>query len=610
MYVSLPILRADTKCNRQFTAKYLEPLKGGKIPIEVLIRGKDAEENAKQFEKCLDVIKGAGKKVGVIAKDTTAGPFADEWKKAFGDISKDVEEVDISAALSAAAFSVKDENELLSMRSASRASTGMLQEYFVEEMSDILDADKKVTHKALAEKIDRKLDDPKFFKNLKTKLPADFDPAQLDFTYGPTIQSGGVYDLKLSAQSDDSALHAGVIIAGWGLRYKSYASVVARTFLVDPNKSQEQNYEILQDIQAMLIREAREGVIVKDLYNKALAIIKSKKPELEKHFQKNIGGGIGFETRDATLLINAKSTRQLKDGMTLSLAPGFTDLENAKSQDKKSKTYALMLLDTVRVRSKQEDAANFTNGASTDIGAVGFYFKEEAEEAPAQKQKAKKDPKVGAVATSNVVKGARRPERAKPTDDGSEARRREHQKELAEKKQKAGLTTYSEATGDANGVAEKKFKRFESYKRDNQFPSRVQDLSILVDVKASTVVLPIMGRPVPFHINTIKTAIASNEGEFSMIRINFISPGQSVGRKEDQPFEDPTAHFVRSLTFRSTDNDHIQDVASQITDLRKSATRREQEKKELADVVEQDKLVVIRSKSDPLVGQRRHTDSS
>lgn len=576
----------------------------------MLIRGKDAGENAKQFEKCLDVIKGAGKRIGVIAKDTPAGPFADEWKKAYGDISKDVEEFDISTALSAAAFAVKDENELLAMRSASRASTGMLQEFFVEEMSDILDADKKVTHKALAEKIDRKLDDPKFFKNLKTKLPSDFDPAQLDFTYGPTIQSGGMYDLKLSAQSDDSVLHPGVIIAGWGLRYKSYASVVARTFLVDPNKAQEQNYEILQDIQTMLIREAREGAIVKDLYNKALGIIKTKKPELEKHFQKNIGGGIGFETRDTTLLINAKNTRQLKDGMTLSLAPGFTDIENAQSKDKKSKTYALMLLDTIRVRSKQEDAANFTNGASTDIGAVGFYFKEEAEEPPTQKQKAKKDPKVGAVAASNVVKGARRPERAKPTDDGSEARRREHQKELADKKQKAGLATYSEATGDANGVAEKKFKRFESYKRDNQFPSRVQDLSIVVDVKASTVVLPIMGRPVPFHINTIKTASASNEGEFSMIRINFISPGQSVGRKEDQPFEDPTAHFVRSLTFRSTDNDHIQDVAAQITDLRKSATRREQEKKELADVVEQDKLVVIRSKSDSCSRQLLLTEFS
>jgi nucleosome binding factor SPN SPT16 subunit len=53
------------------------------------------------------------KKVGTIPKDTSAGPFADEWRAAFGEASKDVEEVDISPALSSAALSVKDENELV-----------------------------------------------------------------------------------------------------------------------------------------------------------------------------------------------------------------------------------------------------------------------------------------------------------------------------------------------------------------------------------------------------------------------------------------------------------------------------------------------------------------
>ena len=50
----------------------------------------------------------------MIAKDTSTGPFIDDWKASFGDISKDVEEVDISSALSAAALAVKDENELVS----------------------------------------------------------------------------------------------------------------------------------------------------------------------------------------------------------------------------------------------------------------------------------------------------------------------------------------------------------------------------------------------------------------------------------------------------------------------------------------------------------------
>ena len=53
--------------------------------------------------------------MGTIAKDTSVGPFIEEWKKAFEDISKDVEEVDITPALSAAALAVKDENELVGL---------------------------------------------------------------------------------------------------------------------------------------------------------------------------------------------------------------------------------------------------------------------------------------------------------------------------------------------------------------------------------------------------------------------------------------------------------------------------------------------------------------
>lgn len=480
------------------------------------------------------------------------------------------------------------------MRNASRACTGLMAEFFVEEMSEILDEEKKVTHKDLADKIDQKIDDAKFFQTLKSKLPADFDSSQLDWIYGPVVQSGGNYDLKLTAQSDTNPLHAGTIIAGLGLRYKSYCSMIARTYLVDPNESQESNYKLLLSIHEAVLKDARDGVAVKDLYHKAIGIIKTKKQEMEKHFLKTVGGGIGIETRDTTLTVSAKNARTLKDGMTLCISTGFSDIENPSPQDKKSKTYSLFIADTIRIR-RDQDPANFTISAASDLGATSFFFKDDEEEEPAAKAKSKKDPKVGAVAASNITKTKLRAERNTQADEGAEARRREHQKELAQKKQNEGLAQYSEAMGDENGVAQKKFKKFESYKRDNQFPSRVKDLVIVVDVKASTVVLPIMGRPVPFHINTIKNASKSDEGEFAYLRINFLSPGQGVGRKDDQPFEDATAHFVRSLTFRSRDADRMQDISQQITELRKNSVRREQEKKELEDVVEQDKLSEIRS---------------
>ncbi|KAJ5619571.1 hypothetical protein N7510_003555 [Penicillium lagena] len=571
-------------------AKHLEPLKGGKIPVEILVTTKDPESKTKAFEKCLDVIKGAGKKVGVLPKDATSGPFAEEWKRAFSDISKEVEEVDIASALSASAFSVKDPDELVAIRNASRACSGLMSEYFVDEMSRLLDEEKQMTHKALANKVDAKIDEAKFFNKLP-KLPSEFDAGQIDWAYGPVIQSGGAYDLKLTATSNNNNLQPGIILSSFGIRYKTYSSLIGRTYLVDPSKSQEANYAILLNIHEAVLKEIRDGAVAKDVYNKALGLVRAKKPELESHFVKSIGAGIGIELRDANMVLNSKNNKTLKNGMTLSITIGLTDVNDPDAKAKNS-VYSMVITDTVRVGESGPHV--FTKDAGIDMDSVSFYFGDEEE--PEKPAKEKKDTKSSTVNSRNVTRTKLRAERPTQINEGAEARRREHQKELALKKTREGLDRFAGTTGDENGVAQKKFKRFESYKRDNQLPAKVKDLTIYVDHKAATVIVPIMGRPVPFHINTIKNASKSDEGEYAYLRINFLSPGQGVGRKDDQPFEDISAHFVRNLTLRSKDNDRLAQVAQDITELRKTALRKEQEKKEMEDVVEQDKLVEIRNR--------------
>lgn len=479
----------------------------------------------------------------------------------------------------------------MNVRNAARASSKLQVDYYVEQMSEILDAEKNITHNGLAQKVADMIEDARFFQKVKLK---DFDPSQLDWAFRPVVQSGGNYDLKLSATSDNENLHAGTIVSWLGLKYQSYASLVGRTYLVDPNKSQESTYKLLLQVHDLVLKEVKDGIVAKDIYNKAVSFIRSKKPDLEKNFVKNVGAGIGIEAKDSTLQLNAKSTRTLRDGMTLYVTTGFQGITNPNPQDKKSNTYSLMIADTIRV-SRGTDAMVFTRDAPSDLESVSFFFKDEDEE-PQQKPKAKKDNKVGAVAQANITKTRLRGERSTNQDAEKEAARREHQKELHQKKQQQGLETYKGGVGSLNGTEEKKFKRFESYKRDNQFPSKVRDLIIVVDEKSSTVILPIMGRPVPFHINTIKNASSTAEGEFTYLRINLLSPGQGVGRKDDQPFEDPSAHFVRSLTFRSKDVDRMDQITQQITELKKNVVRREQEKKDLEDVVEQDKLQEIRNR--------------
>lgn len=117
----LIVVKLLTRC----TASYLEPLKGGKVPVEILIRGKDADENKKQFEKCLDIIKKAGKKVAVLKKDNASGGFAEEWKAAFGEAGiKDEDQIELGPILSHAAMSIKDAKELVRPRATLFRLTG------------------------------------------------------------------------------------------------------------------------------------------------------------------------------------------------------------------------------------------------------------------------------------------------------------------------------------------------------------------------------------------------------------------------------------------------------------------------------------------------------
>jgi len=87
------------------------------VPVEILVRGKDAEENKKQFQTCLDTLKKAGKKVAVLKKDSATGAFAEEWRAAFQEAGfKDEDQADLGLILSNAALSVKDEKELVSIK--------------------------------------------------------------------------------------------------------------------------------------------------------------------------------------------------------------------------------------------------------------------------------------------------------------------------------------------------------------------------------------------------------------------------------------------------------------------------------------------------------------
>lgn len=311
-----------------------------------------------------------------------------------------------------------------------------------------------------------------------------------------------------------------------------------------------------------------------------------------------------MEYRDSTFLLSPKNDRKLKKDMVFVVTLGLQNLSDKRG------TYSLLLSDTVRIGA---DGSEFLTSGCTKLRDVIMQLDDDEEEEedvkpavapkPASKPKKPTSASNGTAATSPVKKtravvqgkstrGAQREQ----VESTTAQRIKAHQAELHAKRKQDGLKKWANGGKGGDGSGNKVTKQYESYRREEQLPAIVQERRIYVDEARQTIVLPINGFATPFHISTVKNVTKVEETEHIALRINFQSPGQIAGKKEDMPFEDPDATFIRSLTFRSKDSRHMIKVYDSITALKKAATKRAAERKEMADVIEQEKLIEIKGR--------------
>lgn len=594
-------------------ARYLQPLINSTNNNNIVIysRNKDPEHNHAQFDKFFKEIEASlsesNKTIGILQKDKYQGKFITEWNPLWDDFQSKAELMDVAAGISET-LEFKDEEEQKNLRIAARASVNMVN-YFTDEMSKIIDEDLNVTNSKLVEKIENKIDDAKFFKNMDAnksmkKLGKDFDLNNLDWCYKPIVQSNGTYELKFSVESNDDKLSGPVIMTSLGLRYHNYCSNVSRTFLIAPSKEMEKNYEFLVSLQDHLFKLLKDGAKFNNIYNEALNYIDEHNPDLKRHFVKNVGSLIGIDFRDSAGVLNAKNERTLRENSIVNLVLGFSNLE-----DPVKGSYALLLSDTIRITGSEPIILTESPKLRKEIA---FYFddeddkakfKEEAKEKPSktkkEETKATKPKSEPSVAKSEyqgntrVLKAKRRAENNN-TEDGQAQIHKEIQSELHAKRQKEGLERFNPEDAKDGSETRAVFKRYESYVRESQIPSNVKDLKIHIDSKNQTIILPILGRPVPFHINSYKNGSKTEEGDYTHLRLNFNSPGVVINKREELPYElGDDKQFVRSLTFRSKDGARMTEVLKKISEMKKGAVKRESEKRERADVITQASLIEL-----------------
>ena len=117
---------------------------------------------------------------------------------------------------------------------------------------------------------------------------------------------------------------------------------------------------------------------------------------------------------------------------------------------------------------------------------------------------------------------------------------------------------------------------------------------IYIDNKNNSILLPINGKHVPFHVCILKSVVKNEEGNFASLRFNFHLPG-SVATINFPKYPEPTV-FVKEMYFRSQNKGRVFELEKQLKALQKKFRLEMSEKHAKEDIVEQEKININKGK--------------
>ncbi|XP_009629185.1 FACT complex subunit SPT16-like [Nicotiana tabacum] len=561
------------------------------VGVEVVMHVKaKSEDGSTQMDNVLHAIRQQSISdaydapvIGYIAREGPEGKLLETWTKKIKDSGLQL--IDVSNGLSDL-FAVKDQNELTNVKKAAHLTASAMKNFVVPKLEKVIDEEKKVTHSSLMDDTEKAILDP---VKVKVKLKAE----NVDICYPPIFQSGGIFDLRPSATSNDDGLYydsASVIICAIGSRYSSYCSNLARTFLIDSTQMQTKAYEVLLKAQEAAIGALKAGNKVSAVYQAALAVVDRDTPELVNNLTKSAGTGIGLEFRESGLILNAKNDKLLRPGMVFNVSLGFHNLQN-ETKSEKSRNFSLLLADTVIVTKDGHDV--ITHLSSKALKDVAYSFNEDEEE---------EEPQVKAKSNGRETMHAKATLRSDNHEISKEEKRRLHQEELARQKNEETARRLAGAenlTGNSRGTA-RTSTDVVAYKSINDLPPP-REMVIQVDQKNEAILLPIYGNMVPFHVATVKTVSSQQDTNRNCyIRIIFNVPGAPFSPTDANASKNQGAIYLKEVSFRSKDPRHISEVVQVIKTLRRNVMARESERAERATLVTQEKLVLAGNKFKPV----------
>ena len=553
--------------------------------IETILR-KPSEDNTEKIKEILEKLKQDINKseinIGYNKAEKGIGPAVEE----FYSVANNFEGITLvdKPTLIDEIIQTKDKEELNLINISSRFSCFILS-HLNKEFENDVEGEKTITHREISSILKKMYEKDSFKKkfiekNSKYKISQQF----LEVKNSPVIQSGGHYTLDCFKESDSNELSSDIIIIKASALYKDYNSQVIRTFMINSNKAQQNQYKILLAAFEKMLELLKEGAknqkTFGEIFQEVKSFIVSKDENLKKCVPESMGYGIGLEIPNNYLLITEDSNVPVQNGMVLFVHLSLQNLEHD------NKNFMMQIGDTVCIDEKGE-LINFTEKSPKALNDIHYALENNSEDNEENENRNNYAPNVRVTRHMDQKVDDRFNEREK---------RKEHQEELLQKKNEEFKRRYEQGENffkEETAVKKKDYSNLICFESPKQFPPDLKNGKIYLDQKHFTIFLPLFKRMVPFHIGLIKNTSKSEDSNYTILRINFNVPASG---NELETIKEPNPIFIREISYKFKDANYVMNIITKIKEMQKTYKTKELEDKEKEDIVEQEKIILRKEK--------------
>jgi nucleosome binding factor SPN SPT16 subunit len=306
----------------------------------------------------------------------------------------------------------------------------------------------------------------------------------------------------------------------------------------------------------------------------------NKDPELAKGLQLTFGYG----SKGKTVEENSKESLQPGDIFTFTLSfKGSGETSN--------KNIAFVLFDSFFVQ--EVGLVKCLTEVVKEFQDISYSLEDE------EKPTAKID--IKELENKGILRSSRLRHQINSEQIEKDKKRKERQIELRGEKVEELKQRFSGYDGNSRRgtTMQRSLAEVTAYSSRDNFPEAARKNQIFVDTRHESVLLPIHGQLVPFHVSTIKNVSKNEEGRHFFLRINFLHPGGGIVKDSKYILPELTQannFYIKELTFRSSNPRNLNNSFKTLKELIKKVKANEMEEKEKGTLIDQEKLILIKGK--------------